>query len=545
MSAHRDTSIASRLNSILLVISAAVVFVGFLVLIGWVFHLPGLNRIHPVLGGMNSHTAFCFVLAGTSLWLRRTEDTRGWKLGAAQVAATIVIMMGALTLSQWYGWGFGIDQFVHGPIGQIFPGRMPVATALAFLALGLALLLLDVEVWRCRPAEFLSSAAALISLLALIAYVFSFVSIFNIPNRRPLAFHTVLLLLAFSFGILAARPRRGLMQLATDTSVAGVMLRRMLPAAVGIPVLVGWLVMEGQRGGLYPPVLNVSYYALSIVVVFSTLIWLTAVALHRMDVHRQAAEDQVRRLNAELEQRVVERTAQLESANEELEAFSYSVSHDLRAPLRHVTGFASLLEQSAGDRLAEKDTRYLRAIVEAAGRMGRLIDDLLAFSRMGRAALDRRRISLDAVVRDALHEAQGGAADREIVWEIHPLPEVDADAAMLRLVFVNLLSNAIKYTAGRPQPTVEVGVNGGGPDETVIYVRDNGVGFDMAYAHKLFGVFQRLHSSDDFEGTGIGLANVRRIVHRHGGRVWAEGMVDGGATFFFSLPNSQEVPHYR
>jgi signal transduction histidine kinase len=545
MSAHRDTSIASRLNSILLVISAAVVFVGFLVLIGWVFHLPGLNRIHPVLGGMNSHTAFCFVLAGTSLWLRRTEDTRGWKLGAAQVAATIVIMMGALTLSQWYGWGFGIDQFVHGPIGQIFPGRMPVATALAFLALGLALLLLDVEVWRCRPAEFLSSAAALISLLALIAYVFSFVSIFNIPNRRPLAFHTVLLLLAFSFGILAARPRRGLMQLATDTSVAGVMLRRMLPAAVGIPVLVGWLVMEGQRGGLYPPVLNVSYYALSIVVVFSTLIWLTAVALHRMDIHRQAAEDQVRRLNAELEQRVVERTAQLESANEELEAFSYSVSHDLRAPLRHVTGFASLLEQSAGDRLAEKDTRYLRAIVEAAGRMGRLIDDLLAFSRMGRAALDRRRISLDAVVRDALHEAQGGAADREIVWKIHPLPEVDADAAMLRLVFVNLLSNAIKYTAGRPQPTVEVGVNGGGPDETVIYVRDNGVGFDMAYAHKLFGVFQRLHSSDDFEGTGIGLANVRRIVHRHGGRVWAEGMVDGGATFFFSLPNSQEVSHYR
>ena len=231
--------------------------------------------------------------------------------------------------------------------------------------------------------------------------------------------------------------------------------------------------------------------------------------------------------------------AELSAVNEELEAFTYSVSHDLRAPLRHVAGFASLLERSAGERLGEQEARYLRTIVEAASRMGRLIDDLLAFSRMGRSPIERRRISLADVVRDARQDLPSEHAS-EITWTVHPLPEVEADPALLRQVFVNLLSNAAKYSVTGRCPTVEIGVTAGGPDETVVYVRDNGVGFDMAYVDKLFGVFQRLHSSDEFEGTGIGLANVRRIVHRHGGRVWAEGAVDAGATFYFSLPQTME-----
>jgi PAS domain S-box-containing protein len=232
--------------------------------------------------------------------------------------------------------------------------------------------------------------------------------------------------------------------------------------------------------------------------------------------------------------------AELSAVNEELEAFSYSVSHDLRAPLRHVTGFATLLERSAGGRLAEPETRYVRTIVDAASRMGRLIDDLLAFSRMGRSPIERRRISLADVVRDARHDLPSVEHASEIAWTVHPMPEVEADPALLRQVFVNLLSNAAKYSGARPHPAVEIGVAPSGAAETVVYVRDNGVGFDMAYVDKLFGVFQRLHSSDAFEGTGIGLANVRRIVHRHGGRVWAEGAVDAGATFYFSLPQTTE-----
>jgi PAS domain S-box-containing protein len=238
-----------------------------------------------------------------------------------------------------------------------------------------------------------------------------------------------------------------------------------------------------------------------------------------------------KRAAADLERRA----AELAMVNDELEAFSYSVSHDLRAPLRHVTGFASLLKRSAIGRLNDTEARHLQTIVDAAARMDRLIDDLLAFSRMGRAALAPQHVSLDALVRDAQQDLHA-APDQSVVWTIHPLPEVDGDPAMLRLVLVNLLSNALKYSAARAIATIEVGVQPGAADETIVYVRDNGAGFDMQYAHKLFGVFQRLHSAEEFEGTGIGLANVRRIINRHGGRTWAEGVVGEGATFYFTLP---------
>jgi len=243
---------------------------------------------------------------------------------------------------------------------------------------------------------------------------------------------------------------------------------------------------------------------------------------------KQSAEDLERHVN------------ELNVINGELESFSYSVSHDLRAPLRHVTGFASMLEKSAADRLTDQDRRYVRTITESATRMGRLIDDLLSFSRMSRATLERRPVDLDRVVRDAMQEVAPAVNGRKIEWKIAPLPRVTGDPAMLRCVFVNLLSNAVKYTSGRAAAEIAISPDASSPDRTVVAVRDNGVGFDMTYVDKLFGVFQRLHRSDEFEGTGIGLANVRRIIHRHGGAVWAEGAVNQGATFYFSIPRTGE-----
>jgi len=236
------------------------------------------------------------------------------------------------------------------------------------------------------------------------------------------------------------------------------------------------------------------------------------------------ADESVRRLNAELS-----------AANDELEAFSYSVSHDLRAPLRHVSGFIDLLNKRAGAALDAESHRYLDTISRAALHMGRLIDDLLVFSRAGRAEMRLARVNLAALVAGVVVEARRGAADREIEWVIGALPAVDADTAMLRQALVNLLENAVKYTRPAAHARIEVGHHLDGA-EHVFHVRDNGVGFDMRYADKLFGVFQRLHRAEDFEGTGIGLANVRRIVGRHGGRTWAEGAVGSGATFYFSLP---------
>lgn len=226
----------------------------------------------------------------------------------------------------------------------------------------------------------------------------------------------------------------------------------------------------------------------------------------------------------------------LEAANKELEAFSYSVSHDLRAPLRHIDGYASLLAKAASISLDDKAKRYLHTISESATRMGQLIDDLLVFSRMGRQEMLRGKVNLNQLIASVLHDLRHDLQDRAISWTIAQLPEVTGDAAMLRQVFMNLVANAIKFTGTRPQAAIEIGSRDNGQDEAVLFVRDNGVGFDMRYANKLFGVFQRLHRADEFEGTGIGLANVRRIIHRHGGKTWAEGVLGEGATFYVSLP---------
>jgi signal transduction histidine kinase len=252
---------------------------------------------------------------------------------------------------------------------------------------------------------------------------------------------------------------------------------------------------------------------------------------------RKHREDEIRKLNQEL----ARRAAELEATNQELESFAYSVSHDLRAPLRHVAGFSELLQKQASSLLDDKSHRYIRTILESAKRMGNLIDDLLAFSRIGRAETKKTVVDLEQLVKEAVAEIGQETKGREIVWKIGALPVCYGDRSMLRLVVVNLVSNAVKFTRMRSPTEIAIGCVDGNDNEVEVFVRDNGAGFDMQYVNKLFGVFQRLHLPEQFEGTGIGLATVQRIIHRHGGKVRAEGAVDQGATFYFSLPKAQDA----
>ena len=260
--------------------------------------------------------------------------------------------------------------------------------------------------------------------------------------------------------------------------------------------------------------------------------------LLRENSERRHADEEVRRLNQDLEQRA----GLLEAANKELEAFSYSVSHDLRAPLRHILGFATMLHEDAGPALGEKPREHLNKITEAATRMSALIDDLLYFSRFSHAELTRESVDLNAIVEGVIRDQAPEIKGRNVVWKRGRLPRAWGDMALLRQVFVNLVSNALKYSRLSDPAEIEIGVGESGPRETVFFVRDNGAGFNPRYANKLFGVFQRLHKASEFEGTGIGLASVRRIIARHGGKTWADGKVGQGATFYFSLDTAPTSP---
>ena len=266
-----------------------------------------------------------------------------------------------------------------------------------------------------------------------------------------------------------------------------------------------------------------------------------AVTVLRNITQRKISEQEIERLRAELESRVRQRTAQLEAANKELESFTYSVAHDLRAPLRHIVGFAQILEEDFRPRLEPEAQQYLTRIQQGTRRMGLLVDELLNLAKVGRQQLNLQLVGLTPIAEQVISELASSYEGREVEWRLGELPWAHCDANLVKQVFQHLISNAIKYTRLRQHAVIEVGKTSAG-GQTAIFVRDNGVGFNMKYVGKLFGIFQRLHANEDFEGTGVGLATVQRIVQKHHGRVWAEAEMDRGATFYFTLKGLEQQP---
>ncbi len=421
-----------------------------------------------------------------------------------------------------------------GTFGAVPLARMSPVTAIALAASGLAVVLLAFGRARARAiAGSLGLAVGFTGCTVLLGYAYGTPLLYGgvvIPVALPTG---VGLVLAGTVSVAFAGTDVWPLGPVMSHDARGRLLRAFLPATVSaflVATAGGHVLITRANAN---PALAAAVSALAAAVIVAAIVWRIADSVgHVID----SGEQHLRRRREDLEAAVASRTAELARTNQELEAFASSVSHDLRAPLRHMVGFAKLLEQTSGATLSAQGRAHLQRISDAGERMTRLIEDLLVFSRTAQAPVRATDVDLAGLATEVMSEIAGHLDGRTIEWHVSPLPVVHADRALLRQVFSNLFSNAVKYTATRPVAKIEIGAHGKENGEHVVFVRDNGVGFDMAYADKLFGVFQRLHRSEEFEGTGIGLANVRRIVQRHGGRTWADGAVDRGATFFFALP---------
>lgn len=523
-------------------IGFVVAVISVIVLVGWIFDLEILKSIVPGLATMKVNTALLFLFSG-SLLLRRSWP-RQWR----PIAALAVVIIAALTLTEYaFDWQLGIDEWLVPDVasrlaGSDTPGRMSVMTAVNFLLIGMSCLFMKRRGRYVLLGQALAATVSIFALLALVGYFYNVESLYKVSPYSSMALHTAAAFFALGIGILLKTTDYSFMKTSVSDTAGGLVIRWLLPLSTVVLLGLGWLRIQGQYAGAYDAEFGAAIFTVvSIVVLMVVIIW-TGDYLHRLDLLRLQSEVQLQESHDDLEKRVEERTQELELANKDLEAFSYSISHDLRAPLRALSGFSRILMEDFESTLPEEANEHLQVIDQEAARMSKMIEELLTFSRLGKQPLNFVSVALGDVVQGVLAQLKSQQNDRQIEITVSDLPICWGDRTLLEHVMMNLLSNALKYTCKQEQAHIEVGYKQDEADN-IYYVKDNGVGFSMRYAHKLFGVFQRLHSAQEFEGVGVGLSIVARIIHRHGGRIWAESEVGKGATFFFTLkrPDIKEI----
>ena len=543
-----------------------------LVLAGWLFRSEALRALVPGAVAMNPLTAICFGLLGAAL-------VRSSLLARAAAAAPpstlrpdplLIILAGLVGLAAATRLAAYADVADAG-LDRLFfrdalaaydpPNVMAPNTAIAFGLCAVALVLVRRDDERVvLTGQLAALAGGLVGLITITGYMFGLSGLIGLRSYIPMALNTGIGFAIASAAILLVRPDAALVREAAADTPGGLTFRRIAPAVLLLPPMLAWLAVRGTAAGLFGADVAISVAVIVGSLVMVGLLAANARVLNRAEAAREASESRSRGLVRALRRK----SAELTAANAELEAFSYSVSHDLRAPLRSITSFSQILLEDHAAQLDDEGRSHLDRVVRAGNRMSLLIDDLIELARVSRAELDRAEVRLSDLAREVVEELQAGEPLRDVEVVVEPGLEVFADPRLVRVVLANLIGNAWKYTGRAETPRIEVGalpragshgtnpvaLPGGDeagsvavvdPGPIVFYVRDNGVGFDMQYADRLFTPFQRLHGRDEFVGTGVGLATVRRIVHRHGGRAWAQSAPGAGATFYFTLNPAQEV----
>ncbi|MEK7468092.1 MAG: ATP-binding protein [Planctomycetota bacterium] len=528
--AEAESAYRIRRWSLALGVFAAII--GCTGLAGWILGVDALKSVLPGAATMKVNTATAMMAEGLVLVMLAAGWTR-LRL-AAIVLGSAAAGLGLLTLLEFaLGASFGIDQALARDIGPglpYLPGRMAPTTALNFVLLGVALPLAGGDSrLASRLADSLALPAGMIALLSLIG------NLFDVPADSPVTFHTTQQavhtaagFLSLSAGALLFNSRRGALRVVAARGSAGFMARRMIPGALGVPTIGGLAILFGQHRGWYGAQFSSAAVVVTVIGAMSIATLLLANRLATLDGRRRRAERSLARLNRQLESSVRHRTAQLSAANEELEAFCYSISHDLRGPLQTIDGFAAAALEEGG----EAAKAHLRRVRSSAKQMGEILESLLELSRLSRAEMHSGKVDLSGLAQEVADQITLANPGRQVTCRVEPGLPAQGDAPLLRVLLRNLLENAWKFTSATPAPLVEFGTIRDGE----FFVRDNGAGFDSGAARdRLFRPFHRLHDDPRFPGHGIGLATARRIVERHGGRIRAEGATGKGATIFFSL----------
>lgn len=501
--------------------SAVIMAIGGLVWLGWLFKIQILKGGAPHLIAMDPLTAGLFILCGIALF--RTSKGRKSSDGLILLCAGAITLGGAMKILECM---FGLDLHFGEPL---FRGEA-MNTALSFICCGAALLLLDVETKRgFRLAQVLIILVGLIGLLALIGYAYRVLPLYSIGSRIPMALNSAIAFELFSLTALSVRPADGVMKVITSDTTGGAMARRLLPAAVLIPLVLGALRFSSEKHRFFEIESGISLFAFANIVLFTAVIWWNAKLLYQAEQERQQAMEKLKRL-----------TQDLERSNTELQQFAYVASHDLTEPLRMITSYLELLGGHVRRKLGVEEQEFIGYALDGARRMQGLIQDLLDYARVDTRGRPMEPTDCEQVLETVLANLKLAVGENHAVIEHDRLPVVKGDSAQLMLVFQNLIGNAIKFH-GKDAPKIHVGAsrNNG---EWVFEVKDNGIGIDPKNFNRLFVLFQRLHTRREYPGTGMGLAICKKIIERHGGRIWIESKPNNGAAFFFTLPSGEERP---
>ena len=513
--------------------SGAVILLGVLVLSGWTFGVRHLIQIVPGLVAMNPTTALGFVVAGVCLWRLSSRPAgfgkaESWSDPLFLLLGLALAVLGLLRLADLLGLNWHIHELLFaskldGSAGYP-PSEMAANTALSFVLCGAALALFGVEFrkWLCLD-QALVLVAGWIGLLAIIGYTYRVLLFYRLGPGLPMSFDTALGFVLFCAGFLSARPQRGLMRVVTSRTSGGAIARRLLPMAILVPWGLGAILLVFEQAGLFGKEFAISLFAVVSIVLFTLLLWWNAKLVYQVDLERAGAEAQLRQSSANLER-----------SNTDLQQFAYLASHDLFEPLRMVTSYLQLLEQRYGARLDKQGLEFLGFAIGGARRMDALIRDLLEYSRVEIRGSALESADCEQVLQQALANLKIAIEETNAAISHQPLPRVRGDSVQLIQVFQNLVGNAIKFRGPRA-PRVEVSAQPKGK-EWQFAVRDNGIGIDPKFFERIFVIFQRLHTHQQYAGTGMGLAICKRIIERHGGRIWVESNPGEGSSFFFTLP---------